>query len=292
VARALVTLAIALIALLAGPRARADEASELEKVRAAYQAANFGEAEAKLRTLLDPEKGMLRDPALVKRARMYWGAVFVARKQLGEASAMFEKVLLDDPEYEPDPLSFPSEVLDAFIDTKAKNRDRLNAAAAEAAKQTAAKKAREEEERRRQTELFEKLKADAAAERVVDLHSRCIALLPFGVGQFQNGQRALGWIFLGTEVALAGATAVLVPIFRDERASGYDEANQGRIYQANQYFARSNAVQTADWIVAGTFAATALLGVLHAQLTYVPNIQVARPAASARLSPFGVSGSF
>jgi hypothetical protein len=185
-------------------------------------------------------------------------------------------------------------VIDAFIDTKAKNRDRLNAAAAEVARQNAAKKAHDEAERKRQAEWVEKLKAQAGEERVTDQHSRWIALVPFGAGQFQNGQKALGWVFLGSEVALVTATAIMVPIFRDERASAYDEANHQRIFQANQYFDRASAVQTADLILAATFAGTALLGILHAQLTYVPDVVLVkpRPLPQAHVSPFGISGSF
>ena len=34
-------------------------------------------------------------------------------------------------------------------------------------------------------------------------HSLVVALVPFGAGQFQNGERSKGWWFLGAESALA-----------------------------------------------------------------------------------------
>ena len=46
----------------------------------------------------------------------------------------------------------------------------------------------------------------ASQESVVVRHSRWIAALPFGVGQFQNGQEGLGYALLVSEALLAGAS--------------------------------------------------------------------------------------
>ena len=41
-------------------------------------------------------------------------------------------------------------------------------------------------------------------------HSYLLNFVPFGAGQFQNGQRRKGWLFLGVETALAAMRAAVV----------------------------------------------------------------------------------
>ena len=186
--------------LLAGGVARADEQSDLEKVRAAYLAHQYDDAERRLRAMLDPMHGTLHDAPLVSQARMYLAAVLLAKAKREDAGAIFERLVLDDPQFEPDPLSFPTDVIDLFIDTRSRLRDRLNAQAQERARFEAQARAREGEKKRREVERVAMLEKLAAEETVTQVHSRWIALVPFGAGQFQNGKSALGWAFLGTGV--------------------------------------------------------------------------------------------
>src|SRR5262245_43320127 len=88
--------------------ARAHGHSDVAKARAAYEAKKYDEAGRRLRAMLDPDTGTLKDPSLRTQARMYWGATLLARGRRDEAAAMFEKLLLDEPSFEPDPLSFTS----------------------------------------------------------------------------------------------------------------------------------------------------------------------------------------
>ena len=52
-------------------------------------------------------------------------------------------------------------------------------------------------------EVITELERLASEELHVRHNSRWIALIPGGVGQFQNDQDALGWTLLGGEAALA-----------------------------------------------------------------------------------------
>ena len=205
--------AILLAACIAGGTARADEQSELDKVRAAYAVQKYDEAEARLRDVLDPKHPALRDPALVTQARMYLAAVLIAKKQPDQATPVFEKILLDDPDFEPDILSFPTEVIDQFIDTRARLRERLNELAQERARKELERKIQEEDAKRREVARVAMLERLAGEEKVTTLSSRWLALVPFGTGQFQNGDRALGWFFLATETACVVGTGVTVPIY-------------------------------------------------------------------------------
>jgi tetratricopeptide (TPR) repeat protein len=264
----LVTAALVAFLAVCAP-ARASEQTDLEKARAAYLARQYDEADARFRAILNPTTGSLRDPVLVTQARMYWGAVLVAKARPEEATALFEKLILADPGFEPDPLSFPTDVIDLYIDTRARIRDKINAAAQQAARAEAARRAREEEARRRESARIVLLERMAAEEKIIERHSRWVALLPFGVGQFQNGQKTLGWFFLLGESALTLATAVTVPIYLYD-LSNRTAAAAGDTAAARQWVTRGEDVFRANLILVGALGFTAAVGVLQAQLTYVP----------------------
>ena len=121
---------------------------------------------------------------------------------------MSEQLLLAEPSFEPDPLTFPSDVLDLFFDVRTKIRDRLNAAAEASARREAERRAREETERRRAAERVRLLERLAAEEKTTVRSSRWVASVPFGVGQMQNGDHALGWSLFGVEALLVGLVTV------------------------------------------------------------------------------------
>ncbi len=139
-----VSVLVLLLGALAAAPARADDQTDLEKARAAYEAKNYDDADRRLWSMLNDDSGTLREPALRAQARMYWAATMLARKNPQEASGQFEKLLVeDDPSFEPDPLSFSSDVRDAFIDTRKRIIDKINAAKAEQARQQAARRAKD-----------------------------------------------------------------------------------------------------------------------------------------------------
>jgi hypothetical protein len=267
--------AAALSLMLLGPgSARADDQSELDKARLAFQARNVAEAERRLRTLCDGEppsgEGRAKDPQLRSQARMYLGAILVLGARKDEAATQFERLLLDDPQFEPDPLSFPTEVLNSFIDVRATLRDRLQAAAQLAAKQAAEARAREEADRKREAQRVRMLEELAREEKITVRHSRLVASVPFGVGQFQNGQNALGWIFLGSEVALLTASVITLPIYATAVARQDEEAAAGDPERkADEYHRRAEAAQLANLGINAAFLLTAGVGVLQAHLSYV-----------------------
>jgi hypothetical protein len=270
--------------LAAGGVARADEQSELDKVRAVYIAHQYDDAEKRLRAMLDPMHGTLHDAPLVSQARMYLAAVLLAKAKKEEATSILEKLVIDDPQYEPDPLSFPTEAIDLLIDTRTALRERLNEEADRRARFEAAERARAEEKKRRQAEHVAKLEKLAAEETTTTVHSRWAALVPFGVGQFQNGKNTLGWVFLVTEsVALIG-TAVTVPIYLSElqgRSKAY--FNEDDI-EAQEYIDNAYTVFYANLAFAGAFAAASIVGVLEAEANYVPSVVEVKRRAIPPLS--------
>ncbi len=255
---------------LGASAAHADPRAELEKARAAYLARNWAEAEERARVLVDPTTGV-KDRAIVSQGRMILGAALIAEGKKEQAADVFEKLILEDPTFEPDPLGFPSEVVNTFIDTRAQLAERIKNAAITAAKLEAERKAREEAEREKQRVWLEKVKAQAQEEKITVRHSRLVASLPFGVGQFQNDEPLLGWIFLGTEAALVAGTVVTLPMYLYARRREAEERNAGDIERkADQYDQRADDIQLVNLGLVGGFAVIAVAGVVQANLAFTP----------------------
>jgi hypothetical protein len=264
------TLAAMLVAA-AGRDAVADPLADLEKAHSAYVAHKYDEAEARLRALLDAKKNPLKDPDTIADARMYLGAVLVAEGKKEEAGHTFEQLLLDKPDYQPDPLRVSLEASDAFIDARTRLRDRLAALQAEQVRKVQEEKAKAEAERQKAVARLAMLEKLASTEIVVERHSRWLALVPFGVGQFQNGQDTLGWAFLSGELLLAVASfgAAGVSVYEQAQANDALQRHDAQTIAVDYEQRAQLAAIVGDLFGAGFFAA-ALGGVVHAQLTFVP----------------------
>ena len=261
--------------------ARADARSDLEKAHNAYAARRYDDAEARLKALLG---GELTDPDMVADARMYLGAALLAEKKDEEAARTFEQLLTDKPEYTPDPLRVSLEAQDAFTDARARMRDRIAAMQAERIRQAQAAQARLEEEKQRQARRLALLEELAGTETVVEKHSRWISLVPFGVGQFQNGQTTEGWLFLIGEGLLAGGS-VVSSAFYAYYSNQYGQAYQKASYTtANAYNKASQLAAYTGDILTGALVLTAIAGIVHAEATFVPEKVETRRRVMPQLS--------
>lgn len=272
--------------------AHADEKSDLEKGRNAYVTKQYVEADARFSAMLNPATGTLKSPEVINEARMIWGAVYMAMKRTTDAEALFERVIRQDNQYQPDPLTFPTEVLDKFTDVRARLQDEINAQKQREAQEAAAKKAREEAEKLRQQERLKVLEQLARTETVTEVHSRWVALAPFGVGQFQNGKRRLGTFFAVTEAVLAVASGVAFGVYQAQVAarSDYDSTHPYSFSYTpvhNQYVARETAAFVVTDSIGGAFALLAIVGIVEAQVGFVPEKATTRlrTLPSARLVP-------
>jgi hypothetical protein len=280
-ARSLWTLGVALAILLGAEGARAqtiNEQRDFEKGRYAYRTKDFVDAEHRFRALLDPSAGTLHDKVLVNQARMYWGAALIATGHKPEALEQFDRILTVDPGFDPDPTEFPVEVGDAFIDTRAGYQKRVLEKKEEEARKE--KKRREDEEaaKKAQVARIEQLEKLVTEEHVIESHSRWKALVPFGVGQFQNGNGRLGWFFLSTESLLAaGSLAVAVDYYVQlaNAKAAYTAVARGPIAEGYIDYAREALL--ANQIVFGALVATAAAGILEAEVSYVPQFSIVKP---------------
>ncbi len=270
----------------------AAHADDFEKGKNAYIGKDYTEADARFRAMLDPNTGSLKSPELIDEARMFLGASLFALKRGSEADIVWAKILEHNDAYVPDPLTFSTPVLDAFTDTRTRHKDEINERKQREAQEAAAKKAREEEEKKRQAEYLKLLQRLASEEKVVDHHSRWLAAVPFGVGQFQNGKPVLGSILLVTEGLLALGTIVTGIIFYGQSAQAND-ALAGQTNNATNtalfdlYKARAATTRYVNLSIAAPMIVEILAGVIEAQVNYVPKIELVqkRELPKAWLSP-------
>jgi hypothetical protein len=254
VPRKLVAAMLVAIAVVASARvaSAADDAAELERGKNSYDAGRYPDG--------------LRDPDAIKQARAYYAACLIAIGNTKEADRQFELILRDDPAYRPDPVIFPGKVVDRFTDVRARVQADIEA-------QAAADRTARDDARRAQAAYIRTLQQLASKEVVTERHSRWLALVPFGVGQFQNGQTALGWTFLASETLAAGAWGVSMGEYLATLKQAAD-APDGRRYtfddDVSTWRSRAN-------LSLGVFSALAVAGIVHAEITFVPDARETKP---------------
>ncbi len=280
--------------LLATGVARADARTDLEKAYSAYLGHKYDDAEARLRALLDPATGTLMDPDAIADARMYLGAVLVAEGKKEDGEKAFEGLLATKPDYEPDPLRVATDAIDVFLDARARMRASLATLKTEQARREQEARARAEAERQRAAARFALLEKLAGEEVVRQQNSRWIAVVPFGVGQFQNGQDVLGGLLLATEAALVLGSGVSAGVALYD-ANKANDALLRYDPRGPQYQRYAVLAATVGNLLTAAFALVAIAGVVDAQIAFVPErVQVRKrplpPLSFAPISPV-VTGS-
>ena len=289
-------VAAAIALFLAVGTVRADDATELERAKSSYDAGRYAEGADRFKELLNPAApNALHAPPAVERARAYFAACLIALGRTDEATEQIERILRNNPIYSPDPVAFPSKVIDRFLDVKS----RLKSEIEEAFRVKSDARAKVEKDQRAYIASLQKL---AGQETVVVRHSRLLAMIPFGVGQFQNGQDGLGYAFLVTEAILAG-TSIAAGVIHMQLIA--DFARDGTEVDYEDYVSRKNATHDLSIYSTAALALIGLSGVVQAQIAYVPEVREVRtrpipqppaitPVAGATPGGFtlGVGGRF
>ncbi|MBI5498864.1 MAG: hypothetical protein HY907_01365 [Deltaproteobacteria bacterium] len=259
--RRIAPLLPAVLAFLAPPAA-ADDLLDFEHAMDAYRSSDYPAAIERFRALVDPGREPLPSRAIREECLKYLGAALLFQGATNEASAAFERLLVLDPDAELDEGVFPAPILDAFRLVKNQMRERLEElrrAELELAER------RMEEYRKRLEELGEALRPRYLVRRDND-HSLFLAFVPFGVGQFQNGEDAKGWTLFGVEAALFAANAWTFLAWdwytREAFAANTSDV---RRQQAADY---ANGYKIASWAVLGTLLATMVGGIIDALVFY------------------------
>lgn len=257
--------------------AAAPQSSVVEELRRAkneYAYGNYAEAAERLRSLLYPMR-LVSDDQVIE-ARKYLALSYYLLDRLDEVGEEFAKLLYLDPDYDLDPFTVAPPVIETFETVRKQLQPELDVI----------------RQRRSDAQLGEQQLRGIRRTITTKIteHSELGTILPFGVGQFQNGQMGWGLIFAGTELALASAN--IGAYLTARRHSVYDEKDS----DARRLVQQLTVVQYASAAMLGLVWS---LGVFHARLHFVPSV-VAPPlvhdepvATSARRLPtLGLTGRF
>jgi hypothetical protein len=253
-----------------GSSARADDLSDFEAARARYDRHDYARAVEAFRALVGSDPPRISNALLVLESRKYYAASLLFRGASDEARVQFRMLLQQEPDYALDPLAFPTEVVALFDDVKAALRGDL-----ERKREAERKRQREEEEQARSSERLRlrnlaRLRSLAETQQTRIENSRWLATIPFGIGQFQNGHRALG-VALAMGETLAAATSVVSYLGVqgiDPTPSKTDEQRQ----EQNRQIWRTINIASFS-----TFAALAVIGIVDAHVRFVPARVTATP---------------
>ena len=192
----------------------------LQRGKNAYDRGEFARAVEIVRPLLYPEMHLQTEGQMVQAHRIL-GVAYLFEKKQAEATEEFRRLLQLVPDYHFDPLLDPPEVVDFFNSVRKGYEVELG--------DLEARRRAMEQARMRDKEECDKVRAGPAfIERRVGRNSFTINFIPFGAGQFQNGQRKKGWAFLAAESVLGAvsiaalATNLAVYGLRPQRSCRYD----------------------------------------------------------------------
>jgi hypothetical protein len=175
--------------------ALASPTQEFERGRIAFGRGEYLRAIELLRPLLYPELRLESEGEVVQAHRML-GVANLFEGRPAEAKVEFRKLLELRPDYRFDPLLDPPRVVDFFNSVLKEEEDEIAALEAKRKKQEAERAAQRRDE-------AERLRVATAKVVFYERHSYVLNFIPFGAGQFQNGQRRTGRAFAGAEAGLA-----------------------------------------------------------------------------------------
>jgi len=262
--RALLCCGVLLTSIVVAAPARANDFDDFQAARTAYEAADYQLARERFEVLVGGEVSRLENRSLTLESHKYLAATYLFLRETPRAEQQFERLLTLDQKYVLDPIGFPHDVQVAFE----RVRTRLAEARAEKAKAEAqaARDARDAklEMRREQQRRIDQLRRLASTERVEQRRSRLVAMVPFGVGQFQNDDEGLGIFF-----AVAGGTLLVANV-------SMFFARESLIQSDQNVEATATVLQYGTNISAGLLAVVAIVGVIDAQMRFVPTRTIER----------------
>jgi tetratricopeptide (TPR) repeat protein len=243
-------------------RARANDFEDFEAARSAYEAQDYARSAKLFEALAGGDTPALTNRSLVLESKKYLGASYLFMKKLKAAEQEFERLLRMDPQYMLDPLGFPEEVQRLF----ARVKTRLDAEF----KVSESERRREEERLRvsqseRESQLrarWARLSELAQTETVHQSRSRWLALMPFGIGQFQNGHLSLGAVLAVSEGSLLAVAMVSWVVHENLRGVNPVSTKRDEFNLTERVSRYTNQISMA------LFGVLAITGVIDAQLRF------------------------
>lgn len=248
------------------------EVEAMNRARVTFEYGDYAQASKLLSTLID--QGRFETASLRAEAYRLLGLSLFYQGKKGDAYSAFLEYLYLDPDAELDPFYVPPAAVSFFDQVKKDAEPKLGPiraqkhAEAEAQKKAAA----EEAERRRQREQDEErrrlLTLSPTIERRAVQHEFWVSVMPFGIGQLQNGDRTLGLTLATAEVvtgAASAGSALLIEELRDSATGRFN--NQGAGATPYRTAQRLNVVK---WVGAALFYALWAGGAVQAAIHFQP----------------------
>lgn len=255
--------------------------SQSENLKHAKDAFDYGDFAGTSRILdrldidaLPQESDRVEAYRLDGLSHYYLGKPTQAEAQQAARVAFFN-LLKEDPDYQLDPLFVPPDAV-AFLDSVRHDQETVLAPIRTYRRARLEEQQREQEARRQASMVGP---GGAPVEKRFAVNSPIISYLPFGLGQFQNGNPGLGSVFAAGE-GVSGLTsalsALMIEALRDPTTGMFKGASFG-----DQNYAQAQAFNIAKWIGAGIFYALWISGAIEAAVHYVPQRPLNEPLPSA-----------
>lgn len=241
------------------------QAREFQAARDAYETGDYAHVVELLEPLVAGDVPVIRDRILLRESRKYLGAAYVLTGHEEDAATLFRELLRaegDDFErYRLDPAAFPSAVHAVFDRERAElvRQRREEEAELEATRQRRA-------QQRRDAMLT---LVQLAQEPEVQIHNDpLLAWVPFGAGQFQNGDDGLALFFAISEgltlLGNVGLAALWLPLYTQYEASLRFEAPE--VSESLLL-----GVEATNIVLGAVFVVLALAGIIEAHVNFVPS---------------------
>lgn len=245
---------------------------ELAKVVGLYEAGKYRECASALGPLLDPKyQGRLRERSVIEHARIYLAACLIGSDRPEEADEPLRAAIRENMQMKaPDSLLFPPPVVELFLQVRQSLYEEIRQAEAERLRK--ARESVEDRLRRQQREVRRVLELErlANSEMIVTKNRRWVAFVPFGVGQFQNGNHGLGWVFLTSEAVLGATALTAIGVYTHFQAESSRLKNPDNNAVVESWY-------TLFQVSSYSFLAVAALGIAEAHLSFVPEFRELRP---------------
>jgi hypothetical protein len=255
---------VAVMAWLAPGVARANDFDQFQNARVAYESLNYELAADLFKGLLSTAAAGDTRPVVIE-SRKYLAAAYLFLGKRPDAEAQLELLLRAVPDYVLDPLAFPEEVGKTFNVVKARLQAERAKADAARAREAATKQGHHELELQQQRARLQRLIELASTERVERRRSRWVAMVPFGIGQFQNDHNGLGLVLAVSEGALLAISVTSFALHESLRGQVPTASRRDDARLAEATFRYTNQISF------GLFGALAITGIIDAQLRFVPS---------------------
>lgn len=239
--------------------------AELDRVIDLYHSGQYEACKGELLRLVGEgeQRPILTEPPALERGRLYLAtcALMLGEESVARAS-LYEALKQNPLMAPPDSLTFPPHVVALFLQVRDEVQSLISKREQEEVERLREAHRRALAEERERKERERKLYELASQETLVTQNNRIVAFLPFGAGQYQNGQKALGDFFLVTEAgvaAIAGVSGLILFDLYRQTLSVEPAANDNSKFQAAYtVFAASS------WTLVGLVA----VGMLEANINF------------------------